>query len=259
MGLACGIRFAEEGASIVIGDILDDAGLAAVLAVEEVGGKAMFVHYDATSARDANTLMGEAVDSFGSLDVLVAAAGVTHAGYRSGDLESERRLRVERGAAAFDPAGQVIDFPLDEWDKVLAVNLTGMLFAIQAAARRMRDHGRGGSIVTFSSIAAKAAQIAPVSYAVSKAGVWALTKNAAAALASVGIRVNAIGPGMIDTNMSAMLKEDPKAMKALMMHVPMGRLGTAREVASAALFLACDESSYFTGEMFHPDGGYYTD
>jgi 3-oxoacyl-[acyl-carrier protein] reductase len=259
MGLACCQRFAEEGAEIVIGDLLDDAGERAVSAVSDVGGKAVFVHLDAANRDDNEALMRAAVDTFGALDILVAAAGITNAGYRSGDVESQRRLVTERQGTPVDPTAQIIDFPLDDWYKVLEVNLTGTLFALQTAARRMRDGGRGGSIITFSAIAAKVPGLTTISYSVSKAGVWVLTKNAAIALAPAGIRVNSIGPGVIETNMTATLKDMPEAMASLMARTPMGRAGTPREVANAALFLASEESSYFTGEMFHPDGGFFTD
>ena len=148
---------------------------------------------------------------------------------------------------------------MEEWDKVLAVNLTGTLFALQSAARRMRDQGRGGSIITFSAIGGKVPGLASVTYSVSKAGIWMLSKSAAVALAPAGIRVNSIGPGTIDTNMTKVLEYMPEITDFLMSRTPMGRIGTTREIANTALFLASDESSYFTGEILHPDGGFYTE
>ena len=113
--------------------------------------------------------------------------------------------------------------------------------------------------MTFSAIGAKA-PVAPIAYSAAKAGVWMLTKNAAVALAPLGIRVNAIGPGTIATNMTLVMEEErPDVLASLMAKTPMGRMGTTLEIANTALFLACDESSYFTGEILHPDGGFYTE
>jgi NAD(P)-dependent dehydrogenase (short-subunit alcohol dehydrogenase family) len=126
----------------------------------------------------------------------------------------------------------------------------------------MLDAGtaRGASIVTIASIAAKHPDAGTVPYGVSKAGVWYLTKKVARELASEGIRVNAIGPGFIDTHMTAIIDVMPDERKVQFYgQVPMGRKGVPREIANTALFLASDESSYFTGEILHPDGGYYTE
>jgi len=142
---------------------------------------------------------------------------------------------------------------------VLDVNLTGTFLALQSAARRMLDTGRRGSMITIASIAAKVPEAGTPSYGVSKAGVWMLTKQAARALAPAGIRVNAIGPGFIETNMTRIVHEIPEAEERIMANIPMGRMGTPREIANTALFLASDESSYFTGEILHPDGGFYTE
>ena len=157
-----------------------------------------------------------------------------------------------------DTARQFTEFPLEAWQAVLDVNLTGTLLAVQAAARQMLSRG-GGSIITIASIAAKHPEAGPVAYGVSKAGVWMVTKQAAQALGPAGIRVNAIGPGYIDTNMLAVMKEMPGAIEQIVGRLPLRRLGRPVDVANAALFLASDESAYFTGELLHPDGGFVTD
>jgi 3-oxoacyl-[acyl-carrier protein] reductase len=141
---------------------------------------------------------------------------------------------------------------------VIDVNLTGTFLAVQAAARHMVGAGTGGSIVTIASVAAKHPEAGPVAYAVSKSGVWMLTKHAARSLGPRGIRVNAIGPGFIDTNMTKLIGELPMVKDQFLASLPLGRFGTPEEVASTALFLASDESSYFTGEILHPDGGFFT-
>jgi NAD(P)-dependent dehydrogenase (short-subunit alcohol dehydrogenase family) len=259
IGRACCERFAEEGAVLVVADVLDDAGAATVAAVEGLGGKAVFVHVDATSPGDNDAVMAAALDAFGALDIVVTAAGISNAGYRSGDLEGQkRRLGVNAGTVP-DLARSFADMPLEDWRQVIDVNLTGTLLALQSAARRLLEQGRGGSLITIASIAAKVPEAGTPSYGVSKAGVWMLTKHAARSLASAGIRVNAIGPGFIQTNMTAIIGEVPGARERILSAIPLGRMGVPREVANTAMFLASDESSYFTGEILHPDGGYFTD
>jgi NAD(P)-dependent dehydrogenase (short-subunit alcohol dehydrogenase family) len=259
IGRACCERFVQEGARVLVADVLDDAGARTVAGLEELGGKAIFVHADATSPEDNEAVMGAAVTTLGGVDIVVTAAGISNAGYRSGDLDGQKRRLAARVGPNADLARQFADMPLEDWHRVIDVNLTGTFLALQSAARRMLVQGRGGSIITIASIAAKVPEAGSPSYGVSKAGVWMLTKHAARSLASAGIRVNAIGPGFIDTNMTAILDEMPEHRDSLIAAVPLGRMGTPLEVANAALFLASDESSYFTGELLHPDGGYYTD
>jgi NAD(P)-dependent dehydrogenase (short-subunit alcohol dehydrogenase family) len=259
IGRACAERFVEEGAQVVVADMLDDAGAKTVEDLNPQGGKAVYFHLDAARAEDNDALMQGAVDAFGSIDILVTAAGVSGAGYRSGDLQGQKeRLAADAGAAP-DTARRFVAMPIEEWRQVIDVNLTGTLLALQSAARHMLEQDRGGSIITIASIAAKVPEAGTPSYGVSKAGVWMLTKPAARSLAPARIRVNAIGPGYIETNMTAIIDELPGARERILAGVPLGRMGTRREVANTALFLASDESSYFTGEILHPDGGYYTD
>ena len=260
LGRATAVRFAEEGASIVIADLLEGPGGESVAAVEAAGGRAVFVRVDVTSRIDNDAVAAAAVDHFGGLHVVVTAAGISHAGYVSGDLEAEvkhYRDRVERS-----PARAFVELPREEWQEVLDVNLTGTLLTLQSCVAAMLDAGtaRGASIVTIASIAAKHPDAGTVPYGVSKAGVWYLTKKVARELASEGIRVNAIGPGFIDTHMTAIIDLMPDDRKVQFYgQVPMGRKGVPREIANTALFLASDESSYFTGEILHPDGGFFTE
>jgi len=259
IGRACCERFAEEGANVVVADLLDESGAETVSAVEALGRKALFVHLDAASRADNDNLIDRAVETFGGVDVLVTAAGISHGLYRSGDREADLQMLTNAAEAMQDPPKRFLDLELDEWQRVLDVNLTGTFFAMQAAARHMVKAGRGGSIITIASIAAKVPEAGPAAYAVSKAGVWMLTKHAARSLGPAGIRVNAIGPGYIQTNMTQVLSDLPMIRDQLMLAIPLQRMGQAREVAATALFLASDESSYFTGEILHPDGGFYTD
>lgn len=260
IGRACAERFAEEGAAIVIADLLEEPGHAAVEAITAAGGRASFIRLEASSRIDNHAAAEHAVQTFGSLDILVTAAGISHANYKSGDIEAD----MKRMAGALDyadkPGRLFVETELDEWQKVIDVNLTGTFLAVQAAASRMLDAGKGGSIITIASIAAKHPDAGPVAYTVSKAGVWMLTKKAARELAATGIRVNAIGPGYIETHMTQMIEFAPEERKMqLYGSIPMGRRGRPIEIANTALFLASDESSYFTGEILHPDGGFFTE
>ena len=259
IGRACARRFSEEGASIVIGDLQPEAGAAAVAEIEAAGGVASYVQLDATSAVQNAELAAAAVERHGTIDILVTAAGISNAGYVSGDIEAQvKQMTTRAEAAESNPAAAITDLDVDDFRRVLEVNLTGTLLAVQAASRVMVDQAKPGSIVTIASIAAVDPLWGEPSYPVSKAGVWMLTKSAARTLAPLGIRVNSIGPGFIDTNMTAAFNEVDEMRDAILGQTPMGRRGTPEEVANVALFLAGEQSSYVTGELIHPDGGWFT-
>ncbi len=256
IGLACVQRFAQEGARVVIADVLDDPGESAAVDLRGDGHEAIFVHLDAASPADNEAAVIAATRDFGSLDVVVTAAGISFAGYTSGD-DSRGREITAAGASA-SPAAAFLQLPVEAWQPVLDVNLTGTLLAVQAAGKQMVSQPNGGSIVTIASIAALAGEAGSLAYSVSKAGVWMVTKMAAVALAAEGVRVNAIGPGYIETNMTKIIGSIPDFEKQLLDQVPMHRFGKPSEIANVALFLASDEASYVTGELFIADGGYFT-
>jgi NAD(P)-dependent dehydrogenase (short-subunit alcohol dehydrogenase family) len=257
IGRACCERFAAEGADVVVADVLEGPSLEVVAAVEALGRRAVFHQLDATSPAQNEAAMQRAVDELGGLHVVVTSAGISGKGYVSdGDTSAAVSRITENAGALADPVTSFTEFPLDDWQAVLDVNLTGTLLAIQSAARRMSS---GASIITLASIAAKQPEAGTPSYSVSKAAVWMLTKFAARSLAPAGIRVNAIGPGFIETNMTAVVRAIPQLQDRFLPQVPMGRMGTPAEIASTALFLASDEASYTTGEIFHVDGGFYTE
>lgn len=259
IGRACAERFAAEGANILIGDLLAEPGKAAAEAISNAGGNAHYVELDVASEEANQAMAAEAVDRFGGIDVVVTAAGVSDGEYLSGDVESQlKRMDQMAEAREANPAAPLIELDLDNWRRVLDVNLTGTLLTIQATAAAMLDADRQGSIVTIASIAARDPLWGAPSYPVSKAGVWMLTKNAARTLAPLGIRVNSIGPGFIETNMTAALAEVDEYHQMILGATPMGRRGTPDEIANVALFLASDEASYVTGELIHPDGGWFT-
>jgi NAD(P)-dependent dehydrogenase (short-subunit alcohol dehydrogenase family) len=254
IGRACCVRFAEEGADVVVADLQDGPGEETAEAVRAKGRHAVYVHAEATSPGDNTEVARRAALELGGLDVLVTAAGISHAGYVSGDTTGMLERVAERATA--DQARLFADMSLDEWQPVLDVNLTGTLLAMQAAAGVMLDHGRGGSIVTIASIAAKRPEAGPAAYAVSKAGVWMLTKHAARSLGPAGIRVNAICPGLIRTPLTEQYFAAAEFEEGLGTVVPQGRVGTAADVADAALYLASDQSAYVTGVALTVDGGW---
>lgn len=261
LGQASCVRFAEEGAQVVVADLQEQQAAETVSQVQAVGGEAVFARVDVTSWSDNEAMAQTAIDSFGRIDCVVTAAGISHANYDSGDIEADLKAMGGRLEYLERPGWDFVETSVEEWDKVLAVNTTGTLMSMQACVQRMLDAGHGGSIVTIASIAAKNPDAGPLPYTVSKAGVWMLTKKAARMLAPAGIRVNSIGPGFIETNMTAVIDLLPREENEpdFWAQLPMGRRGVPLEIANTALFLLSDESSYFTGEILHPDGGYFTE
>jgi NAD(P)-dependent dehydrogenase (short-subunit alcohol dehydrogenase family) len=258
IGRACAVRFAEEGANILVADIQDEPGAETVSLVKEQGREALFHHVDASSKDDNVAMAQAAAERFGQIDVLVTAAGISHSAYISGDHDTTSKLITDAMTEVMSPADNLRNFDQAAWQKVLDVNLTGTMLAVAAVGPYMIDKGKG-SIITIASIAAKRPEAGPLSYAVSKAGVWMLTKSVAMNLGPHGVRVNAIGPGYINTNMTSFMKTFEGLTDLAMTQIPLKRMGEPEDVANAALFLASDESSYFTGEILHPDGGFYTE
>ncbi len=261
IGRSTAIRFAEEGAAVIVADIQSDKALETAGMISEVGGRAKSIGVDVTSGADNDAMADLAVESYGGLDCLVTAAGISHANYVSGDIEPDiKNIVTSREDYLERPGWEFVEGDPEQFDKVLSVNLKGTLLGMQSCAARMLESGTQGSIVTVASIAAKHPDAGPVPYTVSKAGVWMLTKKAARMLGPVGIRVNSIGPGFISTHMTAIIDlMDESETAAFNEMIPLGRRGEPIEIANAALFLCSDESSYFTGEILHPDGGFFTE
>ena len=261
IGRATAMRFSEEGAAVVVADIQEEKAAETVSMIVSAGGRALSVDVDVTRVEDNVRMAQLAVEKFGSLDCLVTAAGISHANYVSGDIEPDIKNIVSSRVDYLErPGWDFVEGNPDEFDKVIAVNLKGTLLGMQACARRMLDAGTQGAIVTLASIAAKHPDAGPVPYTASKAGVWMLTKKAARMLGPVGIRVNSIGPGFINTHMTAVIDlMNQEEAAAFTQMIPMGRRGEPLEIANAALFLCSDEASYFSGEILHPDGGFFTE
>jgi NAD(P)-dependent dehydrogenase (short-subunit alcohol dehydrogenase family) len=256
IGRACCVRFAEEGADVVVADLLDTTETVAL--IKEAGREALSVQLDATKEADNEAMAQATLERFGRIDVLVTAAGISHANYKSGDLDRDRQMMLDAVSRIGQSGSGITSMELTSWQKVLDVNLTGTMLACKAVAPAMIDQ-KSGAIVTIASIAAKRPEAGPGAYSVSKAAVWMLTKWLSTDLAGAGVRVNSIGPGFIDTNMTKGLLENDMVKQMVMMQVPLGRAGRPEDIANAALFLASDEASYITGEILHPDGGFYTE
>ena len=259
IGRACAERFAAEGAKVLIADLQIGPGEAATAAIAATGADTHFVELEAASEDSNNAMVAAAVERWGTVDVVVTAAGISSGDYESGNTEkSLKRIAAAAEASAVNPAASLTELDLDDWRRVLDVNLTGTLLAVKAAAAVMVEQEKAGSIVTIASIAARDPLWGAPSYPVSKAGVWMLTKNVARTLAPLGIRVNSIGPGFIDTNMTAPFEQVDELADTILAQTPMGRRGQPSEIASVALFLASEDASFVTGELIHPDGGWFT-
>ena len=234
IGYACTERYAEEGAKVVLADTDDDAGERAAEDLRNKGHEARFVRCDVGERLDVSNLMAATVRAFGRVDVLVNSAGIV---------------------------GETNYLELDEaeFDRVLRVNLKGSFMAGQMAAKQMikqiEEREEPGAIINMSSVNAIFSMPDHLPYSISKAGVGSLTKGMALALAPYGIRVNAIGPGSIMTDMLKAVATDKAAMDRLLSRTPLGRIGEPKEVAAIATFLASEDASYITGETIFADGG----
>ena len=249
IGLACAKRLAVEGASLVLADLFADQGEAAVEAIQGISSaKVQFVKTDVTSEEEQIALGQATIEGFGRVDGVVAAAGISNANYFE-DRDYESREPDE---------GHVINKATSDWQKVLDVNLTGVMLTNKVMAKLMVESGTPGSIVNIASVAAKRPLVGAADYCVSKAGVAMLTQVLAAEMSQLNVRVNAIGPGFIETPMTQNIRADNEGNMMVMSMTPMGRYGLPVEIANTALFLLSDESSYFSGQTLFPAGGMYT-
>ncbi|MEX0344514.1 MAG: SDR family NAD(P)-dependent oxidoreductase [Rhizobiaceae bacterium] len=233
IGYAIADRFLREGMKVVIADIDKEKGEASENDLAKLGD-VRFVKTDVSRRLDVHNLVAAAIDAFGDIDVLVNNAGVVH-------------------------GAEFLELSEEDFDRVLGINLKGSFLTGQAVAKFMVDKvengGPAGAIVNMSSVNAVFAIANQVPYSVSKGGVAQLTKVMALALAPHGIRVNAIGPGSIMTDMLASVNSDPAARTRILSRTPIGRIGNPSEIASIAAFLASDDASYVTGQTIYADGG----
>ena len=229
IGLAIASQLQVDGATVVVSDILDDAGEAAA---KRIG--ASYIHCDVSKSADVQQLVAEVVRQHGAVDILVNNAGIA-------------------------AGGEFLDMTEADFDRVIGINLKGSFLMLQACAREMVKQvaaGRKpGAIVNMSSVNDTLAIPTIVAYCVSKGGVSQLTRSTALALAPHGIRVNAIGPGSINTDMLAAVNASEEALRRVLSRTPLGRVGEPGEVASIVSFLASGEASYITGQTIYCDGG----
>ena len=227
IGLAIARRFATEGAAVVLGDVDGDAAAQAAAALTADGARASAIRCDVTDEAQVRDLVGRCTEEYGGLDVMVNNAGITR----------DATMR---------------NMTLEDFRAVIDVHLLGAWLGTKYAGLAMREHGRG-AIVNISSISGKVGNIGQTNYSAAKAGIVGLTKAAAKELAHVGVRVNAIQPGLIRTAMTEAMRQD--VLEQRVAEIPLGRIGEPHDVAAVALFLASDLSAYVTGTVLEVTGG----
>ena len=226
IGRAVALRFAEEGARVVVDDVNDALGTETVAAITDAGGEALFVNADVSNAGDAQRLMTETVDTYGTVDILVNNAICSTA-----------------------------DVLNNNWEANLAVALQGTSHCSNSVIPVMREAG-GGSIVNIASVNGLIGLQAIHAYSAAKGGVIALTRSMAVAHGKDNIRINCICPGTIQTEVwEPMIERNPQILDEITPWYPLGRIGQPVDIANAALFLASDEASFATGAVFVIDGG----
>ena len=231
MGAATARRFGTEGAKVVVADMLEQEGRAVADSIGEAGGTAVFMALNVTDEAGWKAVVEQTVRAFGRLDILVNNAGIS-------------------GSATKD----LLDSGL--WERVMAVNSTGVFLGTAAAVRQMRQNG-GGSIVNLSSISGVVGQsMVHMSYNAAKGAVRVMTKSTAVQFGKERIRCNSVHPGVMPPMRTSGATADPEVRAKMLRAVPLGRAGEVDEVANAILFLASDEASYITGAELYVDGGY---
>ena len=228
IGRAIALRLAEAGASVVVNDVGDAAPVEAVVKeIKALGGQALPLLADVSSAAEVDKLVAEATRAYGRIDILVNNAGIAR---------DQLLLRMTE----------------EEWDRVLAVDLKSVFLCTRAVLKYMVKERRG-RIISIASIVGMVGNPGQANYAAAKAGIIGFTRTVSKEVASRGITVNAIAPGFIDTEMTQGLKEEWK--EELKKRVPLGRLGSPQDVAEAVAFLASEEAGYITGQVLVVDGG----
>lgn len=230
IGKAMALLFASEGAKVVVSDVDEKGGKETVQAIKDKGSDAIFVKADSSVPKDSEMLVEETMKRYGGLHIAVNNAGIG------------------------GPNAPVGEYPLDGWDKVISINLSGVFYGMHYQLPAMIKTG-SGSIINIASILGIVGFVNSAAYVAAKHGVVGLTKNAALEYATRNIRVNSIGPGFI---MTPLLEKnlDADALKFIASKHAMNRLGTAEEVAELALWLASSKSSFVTGSYYTVDGGY---
>ena len=230
IGFAHARRLAKEGATIIINDLRDAKGDEAVEAIRREGGTAHFIAGDVTKKAEMDALMDEIVKRCGRLDICVANAGI-------------------------NITGPFLDVTVEDFDRVMEVNVKGVFLSCQAAAKRMIACGNGGSIITMASTNATVVNLDQVPYPTSKGGVVLLTRVMAISLADYGIRANVIAPGSINAPMLHQVIGGAKGLEVVYRRTALRRLAEVEEIAAVCAFLASDDAGYITGQTIYVDGG----
>lgn len=232
IGLGIALEFVREGAKVVVGGTTDKNGQAAIDEIEAASGDGLFINCDVANLADLDNIVAQTVDRFGRLDIYVANAGINDANKT-----------------------HFLDITPEQYDRIMAVNLKGMFFGGQMAAQQMVAQGDGGVIINMSSVNAHLALDSQVVYTISKGGIQQLTKVQAVALAPHNIKVNAIAPGPIETDLMRRVGSDKQLMNTILSRTPQGRIGTPQECGRLAVFLASDDSNFIFGQSIFIDGG----
>lgn len=232
IGRESALLFAKEGAAIVVVDVNDEAGNKTVELIKSQGGRAVYVHADVSQSADCKQMVIAAEKEFGRLNVLFNNAGIMH-------HSDDNAVTTEEAI----------------WDLTMNINAKGVFLGCKFGIPALRRAGGGSIINTASFVAVMGAATPQIAYTASKGAVLALTRELAVIHARENIRVNALCPGPLRTELLMSYLNTPEKKQRRLVHIPMGRFGEAKEIAQAALFLASDESSYITGADFLVDGG----
>jgi NAD(P)-dependent dehydrogenase (short-subunit alcohol dehydrogenase family) len=232
IGRETALIFAREGAKVVVADVNDAGGEETVAAVNAAGGAAVYVHADVSKAAEAEKMIRVAEETFGKLDILFNNAGISH-------INDDDAINTEE----------------DVWDLTFAINVRGVFLGCKYGIPALRRAGGGSIINTASFVAVLGAATPQLAYTSSKGAVLSMTRELAAIHARENIRVNALCPGPLRTELLMKYLNTEERRQRRLVHIPMGRFGEAKEIANAALFLASDESSFTTGSTFLVDGG----
>ncbi len=232
IGRETALLFAAEGAKVAIVDVNDPAAQETAAAVKQRGGEAIAVHADVSKAADCERMVAAAEQAFGKLNVLFNNAGIMHS-------DDDNAMTTDEAV----------------WDLTMAINLKGVFLGCKYGIPALLRAGGGSVINTASFVALLGAATPQIAYTASKGGVLAMTRELAVVHARANIRVNALCPGPLHTELLMKFLNTPEKKQRRLVHIPMGRFGEAKEMAQAALYLASDESSYVTGTEFVVDGG----
>ncbi|GAA0181284.1 SDR family oxidoreductase [Clostridium sediminicola] len=232
IGLGIAIEYIKEGAKVVIGGRNAETGKEGLKTLQDLGGDAMFVQCDVAKLEDLDNIIAKTVEKYGRVDIYVANAGIN------------------------DPnKTHYLDITPEQYDRIMDVNLRGMFFGGQKAARQMVKQGEGGAIINMSSVNAHLALDSQMVYTASKGGIQQLTKVQAVALAQHGIKVNAMAPGPIETDLMRRVGSNKELMDTIISRTPIGRIGSTKECGRLAVFLACEDSDFIFGQSIYNDGG----